>query len=108
MKKKPNNVTRFGAIHMGNSSTKPFHCVHVSSCCGRAHSGASYVVLEDVAGDEGLVDARVLVRSQVLQRIVRDALVLCSFCIHPRELAKCWQREMHGKSGLPLLGGMVG
>jgi hypothetical protein len=33
MKKKPNNVTRFGAIHSGRSSTKPFHCAGVRSCC---------------------------------------------------------------------------
>jgi hypothetical protein len=52
---------------------------------GRAHSRwgsqASYVVLEDVAGDEGFVDARVLVRLQVLERIFGDALVLCSVWI---------------------------
>jgi hypothetical protein len=31
IKKKPSNVTRFGAIHMGSSSTKPFHCARVRS-----------------------------------------------------------------------------
>jgi hypothetical protein len=45
--------------------------------CARILDGA-YVVLEDVAGDEGLVDARVFVRSEVLQGIFRDALMLCS------------------------------
>lgn len=39
-----------------------------------------YVVLEDVAGDEGLVDARVLVRLEVLQRFLGDAFVRGSFC----------------------------
>jgi hypothetical protein len=74
IKKKPSNVTRFGAIHMGNSSTKPFHYTIVSLRCGRMRIGA-YVVLEDVAGDEGFVDARVLVCSQVLQRVFGDALM---------------------------------
>jgi hypothetical protein len=107
MKKKPNNVTRFGAIHMGSSSTKPFHCAHVSCCCGRAHADVSYVVLENVAGDEGFVDARVFVRSQVLQRIFRDALVLCSLCIHPHISELRHERPCSGMS-VPLLGGMVG
>jgi hypothetical protein len=39
-----------------------------------------YVVFEDVAGDEGLVDARVLVCPEMLQRIFRDALMPCGFC----------------------------
>lgn len=37
-------------------------------------------MLEDVAGDEGFVDTRVLVRLEVLQRILRDAFVLRSIC----------------------------
>lgn len=31
--------------------------------------GCAYVMLEDVARDEGFIDARVLVRAEVLQRI---------------------------------------
>lgn len=40
----------------------------------------AYVVLEDVARDEGLVDARVLVAFEVLQRVFGDALMLRSLC----------------------------
>lgn len=79
MKKNPSNVTRFGAIHNGRSSTKPFHCVYVRSCCGVRDRDGAYVVLEDVAGDEGFIDARVFVRFQMLQRIFRDALMRRSF-----------------------------
>jgi hypothetical protein len=43
MKKKPNNVTRFGASHNGNSSTKPFHCRAVREAL--AGWGIAYVVL---------------------------------------------------------------
>jgi hypothetical protein len=74
MKKKPNNVTRFGAIHMGNSSTKPFHYSIVRLRAVACVEGA-YVMLEDVAGDEGFIDARVFVRSEVLQRIFGDAFM---------------------------------
>jgi hypothetical protein len=38
-------------------------------------------MLEDVAGDEGLIDARVLVRSQVLQGVFGNALVPRGVCI---------------------------
>lgn len=40
----------------------------------------AYVMLEDVAGDEGFVDARVFVRPEVLQRIFGDALMPRGFC----------------------------
>lgn len=46
----------------------------------------AYIVLEDVARDERLVDARVLVGPEVLQRVVGNALMLRSLC---RALAKC-------------------
>jgi hypothetical protein len=81
MKKKPNNVTRFGAIHIGSSSTKPFHytIIRMQHSAIASVDGA-YVMLEDVAGDEGFIDARVLVCSQVLQRIVGDAFVPRGLC----------------------------
>lgn len=81
MKKKPSNVTRFGAIHMGRSSTKPFHCTMSDWGAIVRIRGRAYVVLEDVAGDEGFVDARVFVCFEMLQRVFGDALMLCSFCI---------------------------
>jgi hypothetical protein len=40
----------------------------------------AYVMLEDVAGDEGFVDARVFVGSEVLQGIFGDALMPRGFC----------------------------
>jgi hypothetical protein len=80
MKKKPNSVTRFGAIQSGRSSTKPFHYAWVRSWYGCACPGGAYVVFKDVAGDEGLVHARVFVRFQVLQGVFRHALMLCAFC----------------------------
>jgi hypothetical protein len=50
-----------------------------------------YVVLEDIIGDEGLVDARVFVRLEVNERILRYALMLqlllawCHFCGRSRD-----------------------
>jgi hypothetical protein len=44
----------------------------------RDRDGA-YVVLEDVAGDEGFIDAGVFVGFQVLQRVFGDALMRRSF-----------------------------
>jgi hypothetical protein len=35
----------------------------------RGEEGCAYVMLEDVARDEGFIDARVFVRAEVLQRI---------------------------------------
>jgi hypothetical protein len=61
MKKKPNKVTRFGASHSGRSSTKPFHCACIRTCCSVRDRDGAYVVLKDVAGDEGFIDARVFV-----------------------------------------------
>jgi hypothetical protein len=68
MKKNPRRVTRFGAIHIGRSSTKPFHYSWSQTVLGNGDKGASesYVMLENVARDEGLVDAGVLVRPEVL------------------------------------------
>lgn len=92
MKKKPSRVTRFGASHMGSSSTKPFHCrdtleplscaaARAACCLGPAGKGrAAYVVLEDVSRDEGLVDARILVRPEMLQRVLGHALVRGGLC----------------------------
>jgi hypothetical protein len=79
MKKNPNNVTRFGASHSGSNSTNAFHYVR-SGHVAIARVQGAYIMLEDVAGNEGLVDARVFVRSKVLQRIFRDALMPRSFC----------------------------
>jgi hypothetical protein len=85
----------FGASHSGNSSTNAFHCPHLLACAtdddgracamggggeGSSGSGSAYVGSEDVMGDGGLVDGRVLVCFQVYQRVVRDALGNSLFC----------------------------
>lgn len=69
-------------------------------------------MLEDVAGDEGFIDARVFVRLEMLQRILGHAFVLCSFCAQFTALANQVldpQKESRVRERLvPLLGGMVG
>lgn len=87
----PSRVTMFGASHSGNSSTKAFHCVYSQLCplctsqstpsrtargaAGReAGQEAAYIWPEDVIGYRRLVDGRVLIRLEVDERIVRDAL----------------------------------
>lgn len=88
MKKKPKRVTKLGASHMGSSSTKPFHCLHCQRHSPRVGwAEGPYVVFKDVAGDEGLVDARVFVRFEVLERVVRDAFVLGRLCVRRPWLA---------------------
>ena len=49
----------------------------------------AYVVLEDVARDEGLVDTRVLVRLQVLKRIFGDTLMLRGLCTQYQQTLLC-------------------
>lgn len=49
-------------------------------------------MFEDVAGDEGFVDARIFVRLQMLQRILGDALMLCSFCHCQRTFLQASER----------------
>jgi hypothetical protein len=41
----------------------------IADCACVRGEGCAYVMLEDVARDEGFIDARVLVRAEVLQRI---------------------------------------
>lgn len=66
-------------------------------------------MLEDVAGDVGFVDARVLVRLEVLQGILRDAFMLRKIChlsvtiLRGRGGAGARAREF-----APLLGGILG
>lgn len=63
-------------------------------------SEASYVVLKDVAGDEGFIDARVFVRFQMLEGIFRDTFVLCGLYMENLVVSKqfvcaggCRERE---------------
>jgi hypothetical protein len=110
IKKKPNSVTRLGAIHSGRSSTKPFHCsLRQVTLRSRRVGWEAYVVLEDVSRYEGLVDARVFVRAEMLQRVVGYAFVLRRVCIHPSKSAYIPPSKKHATwHGIPLLGGMLG
>ena len=67
-------------------------------------------MLENVARDEGFVDTRVFVRSEVLQGIFRDALMPCGFCaFHCNQyMVKSCRRKGETAGVVPLLGGMVG
>ena len=56
-------------------------------------------MFEDVAGDEGFVDARVFVRPQVLQGIFGDALVPRSFYTATSWLEKKIVAEMRRAPG---------
>ena len=98
IKKKPRRVTMLGASHIGRSSTKAFHCIStkpsqqaiqqssnpalvVEFCvgCNSDRRGGSYVVSQDIVGNEGLVHARVLVRLQGHQSLIRESFLgLCS------------------------------
>ena len=64
-------------------------------------------MLEDVARDEGLVDARVLVALEVLQRVVGDALVLRGFC-GGLAAGGANKFSVPSRGRAPLLGGMLG
>lgn len=78
----------------------------MTSGSGGSSGTRAYVVLEDVARDVRLVDARVLVALEVLQRVVGDTLVLRSFCAG---LAIAGTHKFSfGVGGAPLLGGMLG
>lgn len=82
MKKKPNKVTRFGASQSGSNSTNPFHYSALAQRqkgCGGVWSEA-HVVFKDISRYEGFIDARVLVRMQMLQRVFGNALMLRGFC----------------------------
>ena len=46
--------------------------------------GGAYVVLKDVAGDEGFIDTRIFVRFEMLERIFRDALMRRGFYNSPQ------------------------
>lgn len=79
MKKNPISVTRFGASHSGNSSTKAFHCSTCSvselqsSLLQLGSAQRSYIVPHDVFANRALIHARVLVRLQMRQGFVRKA-----------------------------------
>ena len=76
MKKNPNSVTMFGANHNGSSSTNAFHYSHSQQNIPRIRALlAAYIMFEDVVRDEGFVDAGVLVRLQMNQRLFGDALM---------------------------------
>jgi hypothetical protein len=102
MKKNPRRVTIFGAIHSGSTSTKAFHCKrflvshcplqviffdHVDREEGQSDEGANRNVMQkwgrigeqypwaqNVFRHWRFIDARVFVRLQMDQGIVRDAL----------------------------------
>ena len=61
MKKKPMSVTMFGASHSGNNSTKAFHYGIDQRLLLFFRAHMPYVVLEDIFGEVGFVDAAVLV-----------------------------------------------
>lgn len=64
-------------------------------------------MLEDVAGDEGLVDARIFVRLEVLQRFLRDAFMLRSICKLSAANSMGLQ-DTRAREFTPLLGGIFG
>jgi hypothetical protein len=64
-------------------------------------------MFQDVAGDEGFIDARVFVGSEMLQCIFGDALMPCSFCREKLAISKHGQIIVQGEL-VPLLGGMAG
>jgi hypothetical protein len=109
MKKNPSSVTRFGASHNGNNSTKPFHCCLLERARGNSaarRQGEAYIVFEDVAGDGGFVNARVFVRFQMLQRIFGDAL-MCrrDWCLSAGKLA--YRKRVYSRA-LGILGCVTG
>jgi hypothetical protein len=63
-------------------------------------------VFKDVAGDEGLVHARVFVRFEMLQGVLGHALMLCAFCA--QKMISIYRYIVAARRWLvPLLGDMV-
>jgi len=71
----------FGASHNGSNSTKAFHYVLLSNLSGGFGERATYVVLENIIRDQGLVDAGILVGLEMDKRFFRHALVCGFLCI---------------------------
>jgi hypothetical protein len=63
-------------------------------------------MLEDVAGDVGFIDARVLVRLEVLQGILGDAFMLRKICHLSVTILRA--RGARAREFAPLLGGILG
>ena len=65
-------------------------------------------MLEDVAGDVGFVDARVLVRLEVLQGILGDAFMLRKICDLSVTILRARGEGGRAREFAPLLGGILG
>lgn len=66
-------------------------------------------MLEDVARDEGLVDARVFVGLEMLQGVVGNALMLRSFCVsHTSAYIRCSAHRLFFRTFARRHGGGLG
>jgi len=77
MKKKPNNVTIFGASHNGRSSTNAFHYIGLSANLSRKSEErlVAYVMLEDIIRNQRFVHTGIFIGFQMNESLFRQALM---------------------------------